>query len=69
MLDRRREQRWPAYLGGKISFSKRWRRFDVLGVEVAHPPAAEAPVPLNYVRRIKQLEADNKRLKNCLQGP
>jgi hypothetical protein len=115
MLDRRREQRWPAYLGGKISFSKRfsvadclvrntsprgarlvvyngcfvpdefdlsipckrvsyrvharWRRFEVIGVEVAHPPAAEAPVPLAYVRRIKQLEADNKRLKNCLQGP
>jgi len=115
MLDRRREQRWPAYLGGKISFSKRfsaadclvrntsprgarlviyngcfvpdefdlsipckrvsyrvrarWRRFEVIGVEIAHPPAAGAPVPLHYVRRIRQLEAENSRLKNRLQEP
>lgn len=113
MLDRRREQRWPAYLGGKISFSKRfsvadclvrstsprgarivihngcfvpdefdleipckrvsyrvrarWRRFDVIGVEIADPPAAGAPVPLHYVRRLKQLEAENSRLRNCLR--
>ena len=111
MLDRRQEQRWPAYLGGKISFSKRfsvadclvrntsrlvvhngcfvpdafdleipckrvsyrvrarWRRFDVIGIEIADPPAAGAPVPLHYVRRIRQLEAENSRLKNCLRDP
>lgn len=115
MIDRRREQRWPAYLGGKISFSRRfsvadclvrstspcgarivvhsgcfvpnefdlsipckgvshrararWRRFDVIGVEFADPPAASVPVPLLYVRRIRQLEAEISRLQEDRREP
>jgi hypothetical protein len=30
MLDRRKEQRWPAYLGGRIAFSKRFAAAECL---------------------------------------
>ena len=30
MLDRRKQQRWPAYLGGRIAFSKRFAAAECL---------------------------------------
>ncbi|NVO14121.1 MAG: PilZ domain-containing protein [Rhodoplanes sp.] len=112
MQDRRREQRWPAYLRGRISFADRfaavdclirntsatgarlavhngvfvpdefdlaiprkstevrvrarWRTVDAIGVEIADPPAADAPIPISLARRIRELEAANEALERRL---
>lgn len=109
MLERRKEQRWPAYLGGRIICDRRestadclirstspsgarlvfnqagflpdefslqipvkktemrvtarWRRGDVVGVEMIQWRNTEAPVDLSMARRLRQLDEQDQRLK------
>jgi hypothetical protein len=111
MQERRKEQRWPAYLGARIVFAgrrstadcvvrntssgglrltidraallpgtfqlqiakrqvefdvrTRWRRLGEVGVELVGGEAAE-PVDLELVRRMRDLETSNTRLKRRL---
>jgi hypothetical protein len=44
----------------------RWRREREVGVEVMPLTAANAPVPLSLVRRIKRLETENAALRRRL---
>jgi hypothetical protein len=109
MREKRNEQRWPTYLGGRISFLKgqatadclirdksengakliifngrfvpddfdlmvrqrdaiyraraRWRSRDEIGVTLEPANAAAQPIPLSMMRELKQIEAENERLK------
>jgi hypothetical protein len=111
MQERRKEQRWPAYLGARIVFAgrrstadcivrntsaggvllnvdraavlpgtfhlqiakrqvevevrTRWRRSGEVGVELVAGEAAE-PIDLELVRRMRDLETRNMRLKRRL---
>lgn len=109
MPEKRNEQRWPAYLGGRISFlngqatadclirnkseggaklvifngrfvpdgfdlivpqreamyraKTRWRSRDEIGVTLEPANSAAQAIPLSLMRRFKQIEAENERLR------
>jgi hypothetical protein len=62
MQDRRREQRWPAYLGGTITFSKRVAVLDCLVRNISHSGArltiGSGVVPDAFDLQIPQQQAE-----------
>ena len=47
----------------EVRATTRWRHEDQMGIEFEQLRPAEAPTPISFVRRIKQLEAKNAELK------